>query len=79
MERRKVRIRGVIPMKKIPLTNGLFATVDDEDFEWLNQYRWFALDKVVRGKRATYAARVDPKSGKAIFMHDEIMQHVAQR
>ena len=29
-------------MKKIPLSKGLVTVVDDEDFEWLSQYKWFA-------------------------------------
>lgn len=27
-------------MKLIPLTQGKFAKVDDEDFEWLSQWKW---------------------------------------
>ncbi|HDY88118.1 MAG TPA: hypothetical protein ENH82_08410 [bacterium] len=29
-------------MKRIPLTQGQFAIVDDEDFEWLTQHKWCA-------------------------------------
>jgi hypothetical protein len=28
-------------MKTIPLTQGKFAIVDDSDFEWLNQWKWY--------------------------------------
>jgi len=28
--------------KSIPLTRGQFAIVDDADFDWLNQWKWYA-------------------------------------
>ena len=58
-------------MKKIPLTRGKFALVDDEDYEWLNQWKWFYHNQ-------GYAVRnqwnpVTKKSTK-ISMHREIMK-----
>jgi hypothetical protein len=29
-------------MKHVPLTQGKVAIVDDADFEWLSQWKWFA-------------------------------------
>lgn len=52
---------------KITLTKGLFATVDPEDYEWLNGFRWHATTS--RGR--TYAATVI--NGKSISMHRLIM------
>lgn len=39
--------------KKIPLTQGLYALVDDKDFERVNQYKWYAL----KHGRTFYAVR----------------------
>lgn len=58
-------------MKLIPLTRGLFAEVDDEDFEWLNQWKWHAQ------KHATthYAARIHcfENTRTTIMMHQLII------
>ena len=56
-------------MKLIPLTRGLFAQVDDEDFEFLSQWRWHANLK-------PYAVcGVDAGSGTrtSMYMHRLIM------
>lgn len=42
-------------MKQIPLTQGLFALVDNEDFEELNKFKWCAIK--VRESNNYYAAR----------------------
>jgi len=58
-------------MKKISLTQGKFAWVDDEDFEWLNQWKWCILS----GRGKLYAARHITKAGKrkVILMHRVIL------
>lgn len=57
--------------KQIPLTQGKFAIVDDEDFEWLNEHKWYAA----RNERNWYAHRGENRNGKVtIFrMHREIL------
>jgi len=44
--------------------------VDDEDYEWLSRYTWYAYYDSQRGK--TYAAH-DTPGGRRVFMHDVIM------
>ena len=55
-------------MKKIELTQNECALVDDEDYEELNQYSWYAE----KGRYTYYAARTD-KLKKKIRMHRVIM------
>ena len=41
MRRGRQRPRlGKVQMREIPLTRGYIAIVDDEDYEWLMQYKW---------------------------------------
>ena len=56
-------------MKKIELTQGKFAIVDDDDYEYLKQYKWFASTGGKRGK--FYAVRGEKNAGKyrLILMH----------
>jgi hypothetical protein len=64
--------KGAHILKRIPLLHNLFALVDDEDFEYLNQYKWF----VFKTKNVFYARRhIYTPSGKRrmIFMHREIL------
>ena len=54
-------------MKEIKLTQGKVALVDDEDFDWLNQWKWYAQ----KSRYTYYAARYNKK--KYILMHRLIM------
>lgn len=59
-------------MKEIPLTQGKFALVDDDDYDWLNQWKWYAN----KGGNTFYACRhPNVASGKRtiITMHVDIM------
>ena len=59
-------------MKKIPLTQGFYATVDDEDFERINRYKWYAY----KSNNTIYArrnVRTGSKRQTAIQMHRDVM------
>ncbi len=64
-------------MKEIPLTQGMIAQVDDEDFEWLSQWKW-TLQKNKQGHKFFFYAtrrttRRNHVSRKCIIMHRLIM------
>jgi len=57
-------------MRYIPLGQGQNAMVDDEDYEWLAQYKWYAYHDPI--ENATYAATNTP-GGRRVLMHNLIM------
>jgi hypothetical protein len=55
-------------MKEIILTKGKKTLVDDQDFDWLNQFKWHYNARC-------YAVRTEYKPKKhTIFMHREIIK-----
>jgi hypothetical protein len=60
-------------MKEIQLTQGKVAIVDDEDYEWLSQWRWHYIKSRRDTGYASRSVRVG-NSLKAIFMHRLIME-----
>ena len=52
-------------MKEIVLTQGKVAMVDEEDYEWLNQWKWCVSSDGGYPMRREY----HNGKGKAIFMH----------
>lgn len=58
-------------MKQIILTKGKVALVDDADYDWLNQWKWYAS----KGGNTFYAVR-GVRNGdkmKFILMHREVL------
>jgi hypothetical protein len=63
-------------MKEIILTQGKVTLVDDEDFEWLNQWKWYAskIKNNFYAKRDTWI--IGKGRDESIFMHREILKLV---
>lgn len=60
-------------MKLIPLTKGLFAQVDDADYEYLSQWNWCAI----KARNTYYAVRYT-KENKKIRMHRVLLDIMLQ-
>ena len=61
-------------MKKITLSRGLFALVDDEDYEFLNQWKWYASYN--KGTKSFYVVRnitLSDGTRKSLRMHRLIL------
>ena len=56
------------PIRYIPLTQGKFAIVDAEDYDWLSQYKWCAA----KDRETFYAQRYS--NGRIVSMHRVIMR-----
>lgn len=67
-------------MKEIQLTTGGVALVDDEDFDWLSQFKWISTKK----KDRPYAMRFVRRGVKMLCMHriiidaptDKLVDHI---
>lgn len=62
-------------MKTLPLSQGMTAIVDDEDFEELNKYKW-SFHREKNGNIGGYAFRnktVSPNKRITIKMHRELL------
>lgn len=59
-------------MKEIKLTRGMIALVDDEDYEYLNQWKWH-VQKTQKDKTCYAIRSTNAPDFKAILMHRVIM------
>lgn len=63
---------GCVPVQFILLTKGKTSIVDERDYEWLSQVRWYFAETVHKG--VGYAARIDLSTGKRVrkTIHREV-------
>jgi len=68
------RIRYGYAFRRIPLTRGMYAIVDPDDFWRLSRYKWLAL----QGQSTFYAIRMvyqgKNRKRKTVWMHREIIK-----
>lgn len=59
-------------MKKIPLTQGQYAIVDDDDFERVSKWKWFAVRNGSRNKTFR-VCRMVKETRKPTYLHHLII------
>lgn len=64
-------------MKKITLSRGKFALVDDADFDWLNQWKWYCSSKGYAIRTVNTLKGTGKKNSKTIHMHREIISETS--
>lgn len=77
MLKRSKPIQQILNSKNrlIPLTQGKYAIVDRQDFEYLSQFQWYTVRSHDNGQPISYAARSVNVNGKKVrsWMHVELM------
>ena len=70
------QLRGAtFDMKKIKLPKGRFCLVDDEDFEYLNQWKWYSWwNKTIKSYYVGRNIRTGPHRKTKIMIHRVIMK-----
>jgi hypothetical protein len=64
----------MIMSKQIQLSKGKFAIVDDEDFEYLNQWKWYVNSNGYAVRSENFKTESGVISSRTIRMHRVIMQ-----
>ena len=60
-------------MKRIQLTQGKVALVDDIDFDRLNKHKWYAMKSSGQTFYAARSIRVSKEKQATVFMHREVL------
>jgi len=65
-------------IRYIPLTHGLYAIVDAEDYEELSQYKWAAhfnqRSNIIYAARSDYVVENGKRRRRTVLMHRQIMK-----
>lgn len=65
-------------MRELPLSKGLVALVDEADYAWASQWKWFAKGPEGRVYAARCERGVDRLKRRTIRLHRELMQPPAE-
>lgn len=61
-------------MKKIPLTKGKYALVDEEDYDYLSKWKW-CCDSKGYGFRTEKRSETGRQKRRGVYIHREVMSN----